>query len=601
MNTIFCKIVSFFLISISALSNFYLYAQQNNSMDATFIGKNYYNSIVKILLIDSMAEKQKPGSGYLGRGSGFLVTEDGVIFTNRHVIELCIGIMRYSYYNKDDKTIYNTTSQYDASALSNQSVMSIHYVIGGAVPIVQVYNSKNGDDYTLYYAKIIATDTSNFDGAILKIVSDIDGNPVSKKFHPLPIGNSDSTNQGEDLCIYGFPAQFDAGFELMLKDQSTLTFGKHSGFDYVFNPYYGYIKTDASINSGNSGGPVFNSTNKVIGIATAASTKTNIGLVGGINAMYDLASLQPELLKQLSVKGLAKPSKAPPVKTVTLTRTPHLPVSKTLKQSNAYKKTVRKLKGGMWYVKGFYPMIQKDKFTIEDNDIDPGIVITTGNPLNVKMNSGLGTEIGHLFTLWRIHNDYKLSLDYTILNITVDNLDFSQSNIYKDTANSAIFFLPKVQFIKAGMGLGLNFSYLFFKQFVLEGYYKFYVGGDSQADFAKVENELITSNRYYGQAYIYRPAFLMHHSLGFNVRHDFYFLGLEYSFENGPLEYGLSYATNNKYFDGTKYINNYSWRTTEVYGSRKTNTVNLTAGVTFGGGKKWKRLVGKGKWEMDSK
>ncbi len=82
-------------------------AQQNSAMDATLIASNYYNSIVKILLIDSIAEEQKPGSGYLGRGSGFIVTEEGVIFTNRHVIDFCSGIVKYSYYNIADRKIYS--------------------------------------------------------------------------------------------------------------------------------------------------------------------------------------------------------------------------------------------------------------------------------------------------------------------------------------------------------------------------------------------------------------------------------------------------------------------------------------------------------------
>ena len=160
--------------------------------------------------------------------------------------------MKYSYFSLTDGEIYNDMDVFDKSDFRNSEVLSISYV-GRTVPIIQVYSGKTENDYKLYYAKIIAVDTSFFDGAILKIVSDIYKNPVTEKFHPVPLGNSDETNQGEDLCVFGFPSQYEGGMDVMLKDMSTLTFGKHSGFDYFINPHFGLIKTDASINSGNSG------------------------------------------------------------------------------------------------------------------------------------------------------------------------------------------------------------------------------------------------------------------------------------------------------------------------------------------------------------
>jgi hypothetical protein len=185
-----------------------------------------------------------------------------------------------------------------------------------AAPIVQVYYGKGENDYKLYYAKVVSVSMGSFDGAMLKIVSDLDGNPVKDSFLALPIGNSDSTFQGEDLCVFGFPEQYKGDFNVMLKNTSTLTFGKHSGFDFVYNKDFGYIKTEASINRGNSGGPVFNAEGKIIGIATAAFTETNTGLVGGINGMYYVVASQIELLQKLSAKGLKVPRNAGSINTV---------------------------------------------------------------------------------------------------------------------------------------------------------------------------------------------------------------------------------------------------------------------------------------------
>lgn len=299
------------------ISSFLIKAQQSSKgLDAKYLAANYYKGIVKILLYDSTAAKNGVHSGYVGRGSGFIVSEDGIVFTNRHVIELCVsGYMDYDYNDASSNSSWRTTSAYSEEKIKDASVTNVRYT-GYATPIVQVYYGKGESEYKLYVAQVLTIGVGSFDGAMLKIISDINGKPATIKFFTLPIGNSDAAVQGEDLCVYGYPAQYDGGFDLMLKDMSTLTFGKLSGYDYVFNKDYGYIKTDASINSGNSGGPVFNESNKVIGIATATSSKTNIGLVGGINGMYYVVAPKSTVLQQLSAKGLTIPKNAGSINTI---------------------------------------------------------------------------------------------------------------------------------------------------------------------------------------------------------------------------------------------------------------------------------------------
>jgi hypothetical protein len=97
---------------------------------------------------------------------------------------------------------------------------------------------------------------------------------------------------------------------------STLSIGIMSGMDYVFNEDYGYIKTDAEIHGGNSGGPVFGENNEVIGIATAVGTKTNIGLVGGINGMYYISVSNTELQDRLKKKSLIAPKRSFSINTI---------------------------------------------------------------------------------------------------------------------------------------------------------------------------------------------------------------------------------------------------------------------------------------------
>ena len=463
----FKKHIFTFFVFISIIGSKNSFAQENGKLDAISIANEYYNSIVKILLYDSIAEKVVPGSGYLGRGSGFIVSEDGIIFTNRHVIDFCMEYMQYEYFSPSDKKIYEETANYNTTYLTDPEYLNIKY-IRRATPIIQIFSDKDGSSYKLYIAKLISLDTKNFDGAILQIVSDFKGNPINEKFHPLPIGNSNETKQGEDLCLFGFPAQYEESeFELMLRDQSTLTFGKHSGFDYVFNPQYGYIKTDAAVNSGNSGGPVFNTSNKVIGIATATGTKTNIGLIGGINAMYNVASLKQSQLDNLIKNGLTPPKQSPLKSTTLLYTNQQIPSPEALKKSNDIKKTQRKFKGCKDYFKFSYSLFQNNKFAVNGNNdtIDFGVIINNPNvQFEVKTKSNIGFEYGHLFTVYRISDLSKISLDWSA-SINVNDLDWGTTNLYRDTSKSQMAYDNSVSGAGFcfGQKLGLCYSHLFKK------------------------------------------------------------------------------------------------------------------------------------------
>jgi len=293
------------IISLFAALLLLMQSQTFAQINPVAISDNYYKGIVKILLFDPvLAQVDEETLGYLGRGSGFFVTTDGVIFTNRHVIEQCV----YGYILYQDKKGEYDTVTYSKGIEKDPSVKCVAYS-GYTVPIVQVYHGRGPNDYKLYLAEVL-TLSDAYDGAVIRIVSDMDGNKPTAPFTALPIGNSDNCKQGEDLVVMGYPAQYDGNYDLALKDMITFTKGYNSGLDYVFNEDYGFIKTDAAINGGNSGGPVFGNDNKVIGIASAKGIKTNIGLVGGINGMYYVVAPNATIFKTLISKGLTPPDKA---------------------------------------------------------------------------------------------------------------------------------------------------------------------------------------------------------------------------------------------------------------------------------------------------
>jgi hypothetical protein len=409
----------------------------------------------------------------------------------------------------------------------------------------------------------------------------------------------------------------------MLKDQSTLTFGKHSGFDYVFNSEYGYIKTDASINSGNSGGPVFNSSNKVIGIATASGDKTNIGLIGGINAMYNLVSTQlrfleayektdithssigisiselrqgrlSKLLKELSDKGLTTSKRKPTKNTTSLFVKQQLPTQKIINKSNNLKKIERQFKGKKFYSKFSFLLSETDNYTLEKiNTTGNGIIpnpnlINPNYTLNVTTNNQFGFEFGRTFILGRFSKSAKIALDWSLIS-SYGTRDWTNANIYTDTLGSKITYNSKASFFRFGQSLGLNFSYLFLRKFPVDFYYKFTGAVDEGGQIGILTNTDTISNA--NSMKITSNGFSFINSIGFNFSYSFCFIGLEYSFGKSDLNYELPFIANNPYYSGTTMINSYYANSISVSGKNSFNSIKLTLGFIFGGDNKWKKLL----------
>lgn len=410
MNKVFFALLFLLLISC-----------QEKGLDTKYIASNYYKGIVKVLLMNPEVEKIKPGSGYLGRGSGFIVTDDGYIFTNKHVIEMCVkGYVEYEYLKDGKKAI--GIDAYSKELIDNPNILNVKYT-GYSIPVIQVFNGKEENDYDLYLAEVVATGSGSYDGALLKIVSDIDGKSVKNKFSPIPIGNSDDIHQGENICVYGFPAQYLGPAGLMLKDLSTISVGIMSGYDYVFNNDYGYIKTDAEIHPGNSGGPVFNEENKAIGIATAKGPTTGIGLVGGINGMYYISAIDNKAHTALVENGLTLPKRSTSINATRGDRQPILSAQEiniNINQRIAKEQALKREKMAEYYDKSeiFFSLIADSP-----NGVFPDI---SKRYTNFTLGSGFGSGRGKIRVFL---NNQSKSLNTNKLVVLIDKL--GTNNKYK--------------------------------------------------------------------------------------------------------------------------------------------------------------------------
>ena len=180
---------------------------------------------------------RKRGENPESLGSGFIIDEKGIVVTNNHVIE------------------------------------------NGEKITVQLSNKKR------FEAKIIGRDVKT-DIAVLKI------NPEKTKLNAVTFADSDKLRVGDWVMAIGNP--FGLG--------GTVTAGIVSarGRDINAGPYDDYIQTDASINRGNSGGPLFNLKGEVVGINTAIYS-TSGGSVGIGFAIS--ANLAKKVVKQLEDFG----------------------------------------------------------------------------------------------------------------------------------------------------------------------------------------------------------------------------------------------------------------------------------------------------------
>lgn len=183
-------------------------------------------------------------------GSGVIISEDGYILTNNHVV--------------------NTSSN------------SSFYQVSEANKItVKLYN-----DETEYEAKIVGKDEAT-DLAVIKI--DKNNLPAAT------LGNSDSLKVGEFSMAIGNP----------LGMESTVTAGIISATSRTITSdgrNYTVVQTDAAINSGNSGGALVNSKGEVIGINTLKLSGSG---VEGIGFAIPINSTKP-IYEQLISDGKVK-------------------------------------------------------------------------------------------------------------------------------------------------------------------------------------------------------------------------------------------------------------------------------------------------------
>ena len=193
---------------------------------------------------------QSASGAEAGLGSGFVISGDGEIATNAHVVTSGAG-----------------------AAIRKASTVYVRFGDGNQVPA----DVRGFDPFS--------------DVALLKV------DPKGLTLRPLPLGSTGDLHVGAPVAAIGSP----------FAEEQSLSVGVISGLDRSIESLTGFattgaIQTDAAINHGNSGGPLLDGRGRVLGINAQIQTSTGDGSGVGFAVPADVVRLS---LAQLRRDGRA--------------------------------------------------------------------------------------------------------------------------------------------------------------------------------------------------------------------------------------------------------------------------------------------------------
>lgn len=225
MRKKFCSVICMILFAVSQIG---VKAQSNGGLDFTFAAEKTVHGVVHIQcettvqsvfyddFFSFLLPPQSRERSYQTSGSGVIISEDGYVITNNHVVQ-------------------------DAETIN------------------VVLNDKRS-----FFARLVGNDPSS-DLAVIKIEAD--------GLEPLQFGNSDEVKIGEWVLAVGNP------FNLTSTVTAGIVSAKARNINILGNkmsnaPIESFIQTDAAVNPGNSGGALVNLKGELVGINTAIASST---------------------------------------------------------------------------------------------------------------------------------------------------------------------------------------------------------------------------------------------------------------------------------------------------------------------------------------
>ena len=231
--------------------------------------------------VHSSFEGQSGGSA---TGTGIILSEDGYIITNAHVVQSEVK----EYVNNTSPGFGNGYNSYDDifEYFFGNRGNSYRTTRKNADKVTIVFSN---DENTEYEAEIIGAD-ENSDLAVLKI------DAADLNLIPAEFGSSDDLTMGDKAIAIGYPL----GLGLSTSE------GIISGLNRTLNVELStggtasmtLIQTDAAINPGNSGGPLINEYGQVVGITSSKLVDSSVEGLGFAIPISDAMPLISDLMNK---------------------------------------------------------------------------------------------------------------------------------------------------------------------------------------------------------------------------------------------------------------------------------------------------------------
>lgn len=269
---------------------------QENGLNSIYtsseLAEYSFNKCVKIIVYSEQTDWLGKTTPVISEGSGFLINKDGYVMTNLHVINKLAGS------NQEAGKLANSTVDTDGIyvyAIFEQGTREVFE------------NGRYEQKFLLFPMEVVSKHKDgDLDLAVLKFQNEfyfpdtsgestIDGISVKAGFPDACVFEENLPNKGERVFAVGNALGYGVSI--------TTGIVSNANFSAYYNDYgYNMIQMDCPINSGNSGGGLFNAYGKIVGINTLGLSGEAVTNLGYENISFAIpAQVAVDYLKRLNI------------------------------------------------------------------------------------------------------------------------------------------------------------------------------------------------------------------------------------------------------------------------------------------------------------